>query len=106
VTQFKKGDKVVCIDAKCSGGLFVEGREYEVRGHNLGDIYLDGVTSSWMSSRFKLAEPQTKPSTTTKPAWEPLGPINGVLTARLVVPGGTFYHIAGQTHLILDRDAA
>jgi hypothetical protein len=44
-------------------------------------------------------------ATEPKPVWEPLGWHEGVRAARLVVPGGTFYRIASETYLILDRTA-
>jgi hypothetical protein len=54
-TEFKVGQRVKCVDDVFSSRELTAGETYEVVGHNLGDLRLDGLKSSWRSSRFTAA---------------------------------------------------
>lgn len=53
---FKFGDKVVCIHGNNDFGNLAVGKTYTVTGLRAGsnEVFLDGGTISWRSSRFRL----------------------------------------------------
>lgn len=56
-TQFKKGDKVVCLDPLISGGMLKEGEVYTVSVIAQSSVILEETGYyAWKMERFKLHE--------------------------------------------------
>lgn len=71
IETVRPGMKVRCVDAthgSCDAGQLREGEIYTVKGPrgDTGDIWLEGVYSSWEPSRFIPADPEPAPSWATE----------------------------------------
>lgn len=72
--RFKAGDRVVCNNNEFAKWELDVGKEYVVRDVRGGDLLLEGVTASYMASRFSPVE--TKPSARFK-VGDVLAPVGG-----------------------------
>lgn len=54
---FRPGDNVICIDSPFAGSELQVGHEYTVLAvMNFIYIRLEGISSSWLSARFRLVQ--------------------------------------------------